>query len=552
MADTKSILQLGIEAAHAGDKAEARELFRLATREKPDNAQGWLWLAGVAEDREEKRTALERVLALDPNNELARKGLAAMGGAAATGGAAAVASGSLRPDPTPPAEADAPAGTPDADAPAPQGADDATPAVATPVAADATPVVAEDDNARTYDTPDASGTSDTTTTSTVDDDTWTPVFADDDSEREDYQQTPRADDDDYEPAVVVEDEEERRGGIGWLPWVLGLVALALIAWLAWGFISNRGDTGGTAQGPGGVEIGVTADATSSAAGGGVVDGTGVTATAGEGGLPIEGTAVGGEAGATAVPGDAGATAAPGDAGATVAPPAEGQPAPPIDATVPATDPAAGAEQTAPPVTDPAAGAEQTAAPPADQPTVIVVVPPDATVVPPVVEPTTAPAPPAAEPTTAPAPPPVSTGGDVATANPAVVPVGTSVQAGPWNFEYRGAQNTSPNAFAGATPSQGLYQIVVVVVTNNSGEAATIPDGFFVLKDAQGRVYEFNRAASVDYVNRTGRGVAADIAADEQVPPGALLSTGLLFDVAPDATNLVLFSRENVNQGFLIR
>src|SRR5436190_904356 len=35
MADTESILQLGIEAARAGDKDEARNLFRLLTREPP-------------------------------------------------------------------------------------------------------------------------------------------------------------------------------------------------------------------------------------------------------------------------------------------------------------------------------------------------------------------------------------------------------------------------------------------------------------------------------------------------------------------------------------
>ena len=80
MADSDSILQLGIEAARAGDKAEARELFRLVTRENPSNAQGWLWLAGVAEDRDEKRAALERVVAIEPSNDLARKGLAAIGG----------------------------------------------------------------------------------------------------------------------------------------------------------------------------------------------------------------------------------------------------------------------------------------------------------------------------------------------------------------------------------------------------------------------------------------------------------------------------------------
>src|SRR5688500_15914950 len=93
MADSDSILQLGIEAARAGDKAEARELFRLVTREDPGNVQGWLWLAGVAEDREEKRAALEHVLDLDPANDLARKGLAALAGKRAGASAADVAPG---------------------------------------------------------------------------------------------------------------------------------------------------------------------------------------------------------------------------------------------------------------------------------------------------------------------------------------------------------------------------------------------------------------------------------------------------------------------------
>jgi hypothetical protein len=35
-------------------------LFRLLTRETPEDPQSWLWLAGVAEDREEKRAALNK------------------------------------------------------------------------------------------------------------------------------------------------------------------------------------------------------------------------------------------------------------------------------------------------------------------------------------------------------------------------------------------------------------------------------------------------------------------------------------------------------------
>ncbi|NCC32971.1 MAG: hypothetical protein EOM24_13275, partial [Chloroflexia bacterium] len=79
MAEPESILQLGIEAAREGKKDEARQLFRLLTRQEPENAQGWLWLAGVAENREERQNALERVLTLDPQNEMAIKGLNALG-----------------------------------------------------------------------------------------------------------------------------------------------------------------------------------------------------------------------------------------------------------------------------------------------------------------------------------------------------------------------------------------------------------------------------------------------------------------------------------------
>jgi Tfp pilus assembly protein PilF len=79
IADGDTILQLGIEAAREGNREEARNLFGLLTRQEPDSAQAWLWLAGVADGPEQRRAALERVLELDPTNEMAIKGLQAMG-----------------------------------------------------------------------------------------------------------------------------------------------------------------------------------------------------------------------------------------------------------------------------------------------------------------------------------------------------------------------------------------------------------------------------------------------------------------------------------------
>ncbi|HEU5089912.1 MAG TPA: tetratricopeptide repeat protein, partial [Roseiflexaceae bacterium] len=79
MADSDQILQLGIEEARNGNRDEARNLFELLTRQEPNNAQAWLWLAGVADNPDQRRAALQRVLELDPGNDMARKGLQAMG-----------------------------------------------------------------------------------------------------------------------------------------------------------------------------------------------------------------------------------------------------------------------------------------------------------------------------------------------------------------------------------------------------------------------------------------------------------------------------------------
>jgi hypothetical protein len=81
MADSETLLQLGIDAAREGRRDDARNLFGLLTRQDPNNSQAWLWLAGVAEGPEQRRAALEHVVELDPSNEMAIKGLQAMGAA---------------------------------------------------------------------------------------------------------------------------------------------------------------------------------------------------------------------------------------------------------------------------------------------------------------------------------------------------------------------------------------------------------------------------------------------------------------------------------------
>src|SRR5688572_18373291 len=73
--DTNRLLQLGIQAAKAGRREQARELLLQVVEQDQENIQGWLWLSGVLEEPEERRICLENVLMIDPNNATAQKGL---------------------------------------------------------------------------------------------------------------------------------------------------------------------------------------------------------------------------------------------------------------------------------------------------------------------------------------------------------------------------------------------------------------------------------------------------------------------------------------------
>jgi serine/threonine protein kinase len=68
-------LQAGIAAAQQGDKEQARYYLTAVVQHNPASELGWLWMAGVAETSDEALCHLERVLALNPNNERARSGV---------------------------------------------------------------------------------------------------------------------------------------------------------------------------------------------------------------------------------------------------------------------------------------------------------------------------------------------------------------------------------------------------------------------------------------------------------------------------------------------
>jgi len=82
-AEPELYLAHAVQLAHAGRNAEALPYFEAFVRDRPDNVQGQLRLAGVLvslERKEEARRALERALALDPSNAKAREWLRALGG----------------------------------------------------------------------------------------------------------------------------------------------------------------------------------------------------------------------------------------------------------------------------------------------------------------------------------------------------------------------------------------------------------------------------------------------------------------------------------------
>jgi len=82
MADTttpdeiEGLLQAAIEAAKGKQPGEARTLLRRVLTADPDNATAWLWMSGVINDPLKREDCLRKVLDLEPDHAVARRGLA--------------------------------------------------------------------------------------------------------------------------------------------------------------------------------------------------------------------------------------------------------------------------------------------------------------------------------------------------------------------------------------------------------------------------------------------------------------------------------------------
>src|SRR5215212_5364200 len=73
--EVQEAIERGVEAARAGNQRTAYYYFNAATRADPTSEQAWLWRASAAPRPEEALNCLAAVLALNPDNPVARHGL---------------------------------------------------------------------------------------------------------------------------------------------------------------------------------------------------------------------------------------------------------------------------------------------------------------------------------------------------------------------------------------------------------------------------------------------------------------------------------------------
>ncbi|NTU78804.1 MAG: hypothetical protein HGA45_05280 [Chloroflexales bacterium] len=73
----------GAVALTQGDKARAVELLLRVVEANEEIEEAWLWLSGAVDDPDDQRTALQNVLALNPQNPYALYGIEVLEGRAA-------------------------------------------------------------------------------------------------------------------------------------------------------------------------------------------------------------------------------------------------------------------------------------------------------------------------------------------------------------------------------------------------------------------------------------------------------------------------------------
>ena len=72
-------LELAITAIRSNRKDEGRQLLNLLIQENPNNEMAWLWMSSVVNTDEQRARCLYHVLAINPDNQVAQRGLQLLG-----------------------------------------------------------------------------------------------------------------------------------------------------------------------------------------------------------------------------------------------------------------------------------------------------------------------------------------------------------------------------------------------------------------------------------------------------------------------------------------
>jgi hypothetical protein len=72
-------LELAITAIRSNRRDEGRQLLNLLIQENPNNEMAWLWMSSVVDNDQQRARCLYHVLAINPDNQAARRGLQLLG-----------------------------------------------------------------------------------------------------------------------------------------------------------------------------------------------------------------------------------------------------------------------------------------------------------------------------------------------------------------------------------------------------------------------------------------------------------------------------------------
>lgn len=144
------------------------------------------------------------------------------------------------------------------------------------------------------------------------------------------------------------------------------------------------------------------------------------------------------------------------------------------------------------------------------------------------------------PTDTPTPEPTDTATPTDTPEPTDTPVPTETplplgeQTSFSDWDYLVAEATSMSSI-GAQPARGVFIVALIEMTNNGETERSIGGQFFVATDSQGRLYEMDSDASLEYHHTFGT-AAWHL---EDIAPSASARIPVVFDVSPGATGMLL-------------